>query len=124
MISLGDRILRACNNCRANANAWLVALHQLVLNLQAAHGAGQGLALGQNQKSLALDYVIPQRSIFVFATPVVCLYLVALSASANEQAGRTLLLGPACPMVTVHATLCYLFFLYLLSLLAKHLFCK
>lgn len=114
MISLGDRILRACNNCRANANAWLVALYQLVLNLQAAHSAAQGLALGQNQKSLALDYVIPERSIFVFATPVACLYLVALSASASKQAGHTLLLGPACPMVTVRAALCYLFFLYLL----------
>lgn len=64
MISPGDRILRACNNCRANANAWLVALHQLVLNSEVAHSAACALALGQNQKSLALDYFILERSIF------------------------------------------------------------
>lgn len=78
MISPGDRILRACNNCRANANAWLVALHQLVLNSEVAHSAAWGLALGQNQKSLALDYFILERSIFAFAAPVVCVYLVPL----------------------------------------------
>lgn len=105
MISAGDRILRACSNCRGNANAWLVALHQLVLNSEAAHGATRGLALGQNQKSLALDYLILERSIFVFAARVVCLYLVALQASASKPTGPTPLTGPACPMVTVHVAL-------------------
>lgn len=55
MISSGDRILRACSNWRANANAWLVALHQLVLKSEVAHSAVQGLALGQKQILVALD---------------------------------------------------------------------
>lgn len=49
MVSSGDRILRACCNWRANANAWLVALHQIVLKSEVAHSAEQGLALGQKQ---------------------------------------------------------------------------
>lgn len=51
MISPGDRILRACNNCRANANAWLVALHQLVRDSEVVRGAARRLALGRHQKS-------------------------------------------------------------------------
>lgn len=60
MISPGDRILRACNNCRANANAWLVALHQLVLNSEVAHSAARGLALGQKPKIARLGLFYPR----------------------------------------------------------------
>lgn len=42
MISSGDRILRACSNWRANANAWLVVLHRLVLKSEVARSAGFG----------------------------------------------------------------------------------
>lgn len=49
MVSLGDRILRACSNWRVNANAWLVALHQLVRKSEVALSAVQALALGRKQ---------------------------------------------------------------------------
>lgn len=56
MINSGDRILRARSNWRANANAWLVALHQLVQKSEVAHSAVQALALGQNQILVALVF--------------------------------------------------------------------
>lgn len=56
MINSGDRILRARSNWRANANAWLVALHQLVQKSKVAHSAVQALALGQNQILVALVF--------------------------------------------------------------------
>ena len=78
MISSGDRILRACSNWRANANAWLVALHQLVLKSEVAHSAVQALALGQKQILVALDSFSLKPLIFVIPAQVVSLYLVAL----------------------------------------------
>lgn len=78
MISSGDRILRACSNWRANANAWLVALHQLVLKSEVAHSAVQGLALGQKQILVAFDSFILKHLMFVIAAQVVSVYLVAL----------------------------------------------
>lgn len=66
MISSGDRILRACSNWRANANAWLVALHQPVLKSEVAHSAVQALARGQKQNLVAFDSFILEHFMFVF----------------------------------------------------------
>lgn len=77
-VSSGDRILRAFSNWRANANAWLVALHQLVLKSEVAHNAVRGLALGQTLILVALDSLSLKSLIFVIAAQVVSLYLVAL----------------------------------------------
>lgn len=60
MISSGDRILRACFNWRANANAWLVVLHQLVLKSEVACSAGFGPGTKTNFGCLAFFY--PQAS--------------------------------------------------------------
>lgn len=78
MISSGDRILRACSNWRANANAWLVVLHQLVLKSEVAHSAVQGLTLGQKQILVALDSFSLEVLIFVIAAQVISVYLIAL----------------------------------------------
>lgn len=78
MISSGDRMLRACSNWRANANAWLVALHQIVVKSEVAHSGVQSLARGQKQNLLALDSFILKHQIFVIAAQVVSVYLVAL----------------------------------------------
>lgn len=85
MISLGDRILRACSNWRANTNAWLVALHQLVLKSEVAHSAVQSLALGQKQILVALDSFSLKPLIFVIAAQVVSLYLVAVWAYTSKD---------------------------------------
>lgn len=85
MISSGDRILRACSNWRANANAWLVALHWLVLKSEVAHSAVQALALGQKQILVALDSFSRKLLIFVIAAQVVSLYLVALQACESKN---------------------------------------
>lgn len=60
MISSGDRILRACFNWRPNANAWLVALHQLLLKSEVACSAGFGPGTKTNFGCLAFFY--PQAS--------------------------------------------------------------
>lgn len=87
MISSGDRILRACSNWRANANAWLVALHQPVLKSEVAHSAVQALARGQKQNLVAFDSFILEHFMFFFfiAAQVETVYLVAVSATTRRH---------------------------------------
>lgn len=79
MISSGDRILRACSNWRANANAWLVALHQLVQKSEVARSAGFGPGTKTDFGCLGFSFS-PKAVIFVISAQVVSLYLVALLA--------------------------------------------
>lgn len=60
MISPGDRILRACNNCRANANAWLVALAPASAELRSGPQCSAGFGPGTKPKIARLGLFYPR----------------------------------------------------------------